>query len=60
MLDGEKVILVKPQTFMNLSGESLAKLCSYYKLSADDIIVIYDDISMEFGKIRVRETGSAG
>ena len=60
MLNGEKTLLVKPQTFMNLSGESLAKICSYYKLSSQDFIVIYDDISMDFWKIRVRETGSAG
>jgi PTH1 family peptidyl-tRNA hydrolase len=48
MLNGEKTLLVKPQTFMNLSGESLAKICSYYKLSSQDFIVIYDDISMDF------------
>jgi len=60
VLDSEKILLVKPQTFMNLSGESLAKICSYYKLSVEDFVVIYDDISMEFGKIRSRETGSAG
>lgn len=56
----EKTLLVKPQTFMNLSGESVAKICSYYKLTHEDIIVIYDDISMDFWKIRVRETWSAG
>lgn len=60
MLYWEKTFLVKPQTFMNLSGESIAKMCSFYKLTAEDFIVIYDDISMEFGKIRFRETGSAG
>ena len=56
----EKIILVKPQTFMNLSGESLQKICSFYKLIADDFIVIYDDKDMDFGKVRIRETGSAG
>lgn len=56
----EKTFLVKPQTFMNLSGDALAKICSFYKLTAEDFVVIYDDISMEFWKIRVRETGSAG
>lgn len=45
---------------MNLSGESVAKICNYYKLTHKDITVIYDDISMDFGKVRVRETGSAG
>lgn len=56
----EKIFLIKPQTFMNLSGESIQKLCSFYKFWAEDIIVIYDDKDMEFGKIRLRETGSAG
>jgi len=60
LLDWEKTLLVKPQTFMNLSGESVAKICNYYKLTHKDITVIYDDISMDFGKVRVRETGSAG
>ena len=60
VINWEKTLLIKPQTFMNLSGESVAKLCSYYKLSQDDFVVIYDDISMDFGKIRMREGGSAG
>lgn len=59
-INGEKTLLIKPQTFMNLSGEPLSKICNFYKLSAEDIIVIYDDISMDFGKIRLRNTGSAG
>jgi PTH1 family peptidyl-tRNA hydrolase len=60
IISWEKVFLVKPQTFMNLSWESLAKICNFYKLTSEDFIVIYDDISMDFWKIRVRETGSAG
>lgn len=60
ILNQEKILLVKPQTFMNLSGESLRKICNFYKLSAEDFVVIYDDIAMEFWKIRVRDTGSAG
>jgi len=60
ILNWEKTLLVKPQTFMNLSGESIRKICNFYKLSHDDFIVIYDDIAMEFGKIRMRDTGSAG
>jgi len=60
ILNWEKTLLVKPQTFMNLSGESLIKICNFYKISVEDFVVIYDDISMEFWKIRVRETGSAG
>ncbi|RAL56598.1 aminoacyl-tRNA hydrolase [Candidatus Gracilibacteria bacterium GN02-872] len=59
-LSSEKVILLKPQTFMNLSGESVRKIVDFYKLSLEDFIVIYDDLSMEFGKIRFRESGSAG
>ena len=57
---GEKVILVQPQTYMNLSGESVAELIDYYKLSKEDIIVIYDDISLEVGRLRLRKRGSAG
>ena len=60
IIDWEKTFLIKPLTYMNLSGESVAKICSFYKLSAEDFIVIYDDISMEFWKVRVRDTGSAG
>lgn len=55
----EKTILIKPQTFMNLSGESLHKICSFYKLSAEDFIVIYDDKDMDFWKARVRKKWSA-
>lgn len=56
----EKIFLVKPQTFMNLSGESVLKLLSFYKIEKKDIIVIFDDISLEPGKVRFRESGSAG
>ncbi|MCP4523258.1 MAG: aminoacyl-tRNA hydrolase, partial [Candidatus Gracilibacteria bacterium] len=59
-INSEKVILLKPQTFMNLSGESLRKVVDFYKIDLSDIIVIYDDMSMDFGKIRYRNTGSAG
>ncbi len=55
----EKTILLKPQTFMNLSWESLRKIVDFYKIDLEDIIVIYDDKDMEFWKIRFRETGSA-
>ncbi|MDQ7009380.1 MAG: aminoacyl-tRNA hydrolase [Candidatus Gracilibacteria bacterium] len=58
--EGEKTILIKPTTFMNLSGESLRKIVDFYKIDLEDIIVIYDDKDMDFGKIRFRETGSAG
>ncbi|MDD2487289.1 MAG: aminoacyl-tRNA hydrolase [Candidatus Gracilibacteria bacterium] len=61
VLNGEKLILLKPMTYMNLSGESVANAINFYKLDCkNDIIVIFDDISMDFGKIRFRDKGSAG
>ncbi len=58
---GQKVILCKPLTFMNNSGESVREVLDYFKLSAaDDLIVIYDDIDLDVGKMRIRERGSAG
>ncbi len=60
VIEGQKVLLVKPQTFMNLSGESLRSAVDYYKLSPEEIIVIYDDISLEPGQLRIRLKGSAG
>lgn len=60
-IEGQKVLLVKPQTFMNLSGESVAPLLNYYKLDvAEELIVVYDDINLEPGYIRIRKKGSAG
>lgn len=56
----EKVIILKPSTYMNLSGESIRAAMDFYKLSEEDVLVIYDDISLEVGKIRIREKGSAG
>ena len=49
-----------PQTFMNLSGESVRAIMDFYKLTVDDLIVVYDDIDLDVGKIRIREKGSAG
>lgn len=60
VIEGQKVLLVKPQTFMNLSGESLRSAVDYYKIAPEDIIVIYDDISLEPGQLRIRQKGSAG
>lgn len=60
MIEGEKVILAKPQTFMNLSGEAVLAIKDFYKLENSHIIVIYDDIDIDIGKIRVRRSGSAG
>lgn len=58
--NGEKILLVKPQTFMNLSGNCVKEILDFYKLSNEDLIVIYDDIDIEFGKIRIRPSGSPG
>ncbi|WP_035292709.1 aminoacyl-tRNA hydrolase [Clostridium sp. KNHs214] len=60
LIGDEKVILMKPQTYMNLSGESLIEAVNFYKIKNEDIIVIYDDISLEVGRIRLRSQGSAG
>ncbi|WP_138203385.1 aminoacyl-tRNA hydrolase [Haloimpatiens lingqiaonensis] len=60
LIGNEKVILMKPQTYMNLSGESLIEAVNFYKIKSDNIIVIYDDISLEVGRIRLRSAGSAG
>ena len=57
---GESVIVCKPQTYMNLSGQSVRPLLDYYKLSTDDLFLIYDDINLELGKVRFRAKGSDG
>ena len=56
----EDVYLLKPQTYMNLSGESVREIVSYFKIPVEDIIVIYDDLDLEPGKIRLRLSGSSG
>ena len=58
--DGHKIMLLKPQTFMNLSGEAVNQAASFYKVPAENIIVIFDDVSLDVGKMRIREKGSAG
>ena len=55
-----KVILLKPLTYMNLSGESVRPLMDYFDIEVEDIIVIYDDLDLETGKLRLRAKGSAG
>ncbi len=61
LIEGQKVILAKPLTYMNLSGEALRGLVDYYKIDPEtELIVVYDDISLEPGQIRVRKKGSAG
>ncbi len=56
----EKVILVKPQTYMNLSGQAVVALMNWYKLSPEDLLVISDDMDLPIGHIRIRKNGSAG
>ena len=60
VLEGQKVVLLKPQTFMNLSGESLRAAADFYKVDQEQILVIYDDVSLEPGQLRIRGKGSAG
>lgn len=61
VIGGQKVILAKPQTYMNLSGESIRSLLDYYKVDEEEeLIVIYDDVSLDVGQIRIRRQGSAG
>ena len=57
---GTRCLVMKPQTYMNLSGEAVREAAQFYKIPADRVLVIYDDISLPVGKIRVRPTGSAG
>ena len=59
-IDGMKVVLAKPQTFMNLSGESIREIIDYYKVDPEDILIVYDDISLAPGQLRIRAKGSAG
>ncbi len=60
IIQNEKVILLKPLTYMNLSGESVRPLMDYYQIDIDNILVIYDDLDLPVGKIRLRTKGSAG
>lgn len=60
VIEGEKVILLKPQTFMNLSGDCIIQFMNFYKLDLKDIIVIHDDIDLEPGTVKVRKKGGPG
>lgn len=60
MIGEEKVILAKPQTYMNLSGESVYELVNWYKADLSKLIIIYDDIDLDLGKVRIRPKGSSG
>ena len=59
-IEGQSVLLVKPLTYMNLSGESIRAPADYYKVDPEDILVVYDDISLAPGQLRIRAKGSAG
>ncbi len=60
VIKGEKVIIAKPQTYMNLSGEAVLSLANFYKIPTENILVIYDDLDLKVGDIRLRKSGSAG
>ena len=59
-IGGKQVMLLKPLTYMNLSGECVMEVMNYYKLDISSLIVIYDDVDLELGKLRIRRGGSAG
>jgi PTH1 family peptidyl-tRNA hydrolase len=59
-IGNEKVIFIKPQTYMNASGEAVSLVKNFYKLDTDDILVIYDDLDLEVGRIKIRPSGSSG
>ena len=58
--DGEKILLVKPETFMNLSGRCVRQVLDFYKVPVEDLLVVCDDINLPLGKLRVRARGSDG
>jgi PTH1 family peptidyl-tRNA hydrolase len=58
--NGEKMVLVAPQTYMNLSGHAVREVRSWFHLTVDDVIVVYDDMDLPFGTLRMRASGSAG
>lgn len=60
IIENEKVILLKPQTYMNLSGKAIIQVINFYKIPIENICVIYDDIDIEIGKIKIRKKGSSG
>jgi PTH1 family peptidyl-tRNA hydrolase len=59
-ISGNKAILIKPMTYMNLSGEAVAKVMNFYKISVEDILVISDDLDSTLGRVRLRASGSSG
>ena len=59
-IENQKVILLKPQTYMNLSGESIQEVANYYHIPVENILVIYDDMDIDIGKVKIRKKGGAG
>ena len=59
-IGGERVVLAAPQTYMNLSGEAVVQLMNWYKVKPQNLIIVYDDVDLDAGRLRVRATGSAG
>ncbi len=57
---GERVVLVKPQTYMNLSGDAVLSIVNYYKLPIENLIIVYDDVDIPLGNVRIRKSGSSG
>lgn len=60
LINGKKVMLVKPQTYMNRSGESVRDILAFYKKTPEDVVIIYDDVALHLGDIRMRQNGSGG
>lgn len=60
IIQGEKIIFLKPQTYMNLSGNSVSKFVNFFKINSNDILVIHDDLDLPFGKIRLKKSASSG
>ena len=60
IIEGKKVVLVKPQTFMNLNGRSVVQFVNFYKTELENVLVIYDDMDVEVGKIKLRKKGGSG
>lgn len=60
IIEGKKVILLKPQTYMNLSGKSMVQVINFYKIPLENVVVIYDDVDVEVGLIKIRKKGSSG
>ena len=60
IINNEKVYIIQPQTYMNLSGEAVRAVCKYYGIDVNDILVIYDDLDLPVGKVRIRPNGSSG